>query len=411
MNTKQFLKQKFKILMLTWFSGSVIITSLNAGTPDVTFRSLLQEMADRTTITHWPDHAYKSLQASSYNRTSVAPDKPGWFADSDGVSWIREELNGGKKEYVIMEHNGPGCITRMWTPYFYYNFNNRTGPNVKIYLDGNKNPIINENFIALLTGNGSIHPPFAVYTARAGICFLPIPFSKSCKITLDDKAFYNIINYRAYSTGTSVQTFTSDLYIKASSLLAATAELLRNPQINPGDWKRSLKKTIMPGDSLVVSMPEGNQAIRQLSITIDPVRELQSLRSTILKMNFDGRQTVWCPVGDFFCSSDTINQFSTRDLIVSPEGKMTCNWIMPYFSEAQLCLLNLFDKEVTISLSLSVRNRVWDDRSMYFHTNWADIGPLPGNKFFDLNFIDIEGKGVIAGDALTVLSPGRGLVG
>ena len=104
-------------------------------------------MGDRITITRWPDPTYRSLQASSYNRASVAPDKPGWFADSDGISWIREELNEGKKEYVIMEHNGPGCITRMWTPFFYYNFNNRTGPNVRIYLDGNKKPVIEENFI------------------------------------------------------------------------------------------------------------------------------------------------------------------------------------------------------------------------------------------------------------------------
>src|SRR5665647_152523 len=199
---------------------------------DVTFKSLLNEMGDRMMMTHWPAHEYRSLQASSYNRASVSPDKPGWFADSDGVSWIREESNNGKKEYVIMEHDGPGCITRMWTPFFYYNFSDRAGPNVKIYLDGNKEPVIEENFIALLSGKGSIRPPFANYTARAGVCFLPIPFSKSCKITLDDKAFYNIINYRAYEKGAKVQSFSKDQYDKVPSLLAATAEVLKEPKPN-----------------------------------------------------------------------------------------------------------------------------------------------------------------------------------
>jgi len=33
---------------------------------------------------------------------------------------------------------------------------------------------------------------------------------------------------------------------------------------------------------------------------------------------------------------------------------------------------------------------------------------LPGNKFEDMNFIDIKGKGVLVGDALSVLSPGTG---
>ncbi len=374
----------------------------------VTFESLLKEMGDRTNITQWPDNEFRSLQASSYNRVSVAPDKPGWFADGDGISWIREEINNGKKEYVIMENDGPGCITRMWTPFFYYNFNNRIGPNVRIYLDGNDEPVIKENFIALLTGKGSVRPPFANYTARAGVCFLPIPFSKSCKITLDDKAFYNIINYRAYQKGTNVETFTYKQYLTASSLLAATAETLANPKPFTGGWQKSLEQTIKQHDSLLITLPEGNQVINQLTIRIDPKSGLQSLRSVILKMSFDDKQTLWCPVGDFFCCPDTINEFTTRNLSVNAEGKMTCNWEMPYSSAAQLCLINLQDQEVKVSLNLNVGSRQWDDRSMYFHTNWAIIGPLPGNRFFDLNFIDISGKGVLAGDALTVLSPGRG---
>lgn len=376
--------------------------------PSITFQSLLQEMGNRSAVTYWPKQEYQSLQASSYNRASVAPDQPGWFADSDGVSWIREEINSGNKEYVIMEHDGPGCITRMWTPFFYYNFNNRKGPNVKIYLDGNTKPVIEENFIALLSGKGSISPPFANYTARAGVCILPIPFSKSCKITLDSKAFYNIINYRAYGKNTNIQTFSKDIYIKASPILDATAEKLKNPDSYSGGWKKTLESSIKPNDSLVVNLPEGNHIIQQLTIRLNPGSRLQSLRSTVLKMEFDGKQTVWCPVGDFFCSPDTINTFKTRNLSVSKDGKMTCNWEMPYSSKAQLSLINLNGHEVTVSVDLNVGNYNWNDRSMYFHTNWSDIGVLPGNHFFDLNFINITGKGVLAGDALTVLSPGKG---
>ena len=165
--------QTFKNITLAWvfIYGSFI--NCTAQNQKVSFGSLLQEMGDRTLIAQWPVPEFRSLQASSYNRASVAPDQPGWFADSDGVSWIREELNDGKKEYVIMEHDGPGCITRMWTPFFYYNFNNRVGPNVKIYLNGSKEPVINENFIALLTGKGTIQPPFDGNTARAGVSSAP----------------------------------------------------------------------------------------------------------------------------------------------------------------------------------------------------------------------------------------------
>jgi hypothetical protein len=63
---------------------------------EVTFKSLLQEMADRTVVTHWPMHPCRSLPASSYNRASKTPDDPiGWFASvSTGNANTREALQG-----------------------------------------------------------------------------------------------------------------------------------------------------------------------------------------------------------------------------------------------------------------------------------------------------------------------------
>ena len=397
------MKISFAFLFLI-LSGTII----SAQTPQVSFNSLLQEMGDRSAETYFPVPEYKSLQASSYNRESVSPDKPGWFADSDGVAWIREETNGGKKEYVIMEHDGPGCITRMWTPFFYYNFDNRKGPNVKIYLDGAKKPEIDENFIALLSGKGSIHAPFATFTARAGVSFLPIPFSKSCKITLDDKAFYNIINYRSYPINTKVETFSKDLYAKGSPLLKTATENMGNPILSKENWTSSVEKVIKPNDSLTISLPEGTHAVNQLTIRLNPESGLQSLRSTLVKMTFDGKQTIWVPAGDLFCSADTINLFKTRNLSVSKDGTMICNWLMPYTKTARLTLINLQEKEISVSVGLNVGEYTWNERSMYFHASWKPVGPLPGDRFFDLNFIDITGKGVLAGDALTVLSPDKG---
>ena len=49
----------------------------------------------------------------------------------------------------MMEQTGPGCITKIWTPFFYYDFNNRVGPNVRIYLDGSTTPTYDESLIKL----------------------------------------------------------------------------------------------------------------------------------------------------------------------------------------------------------------------------------------------------------------------
>ena len=40
-------------------------------------------MVDRDALARWPGPPYTCLQASSWDRGSVAPDKPGWFANTN----------------------------------------------------------------------------------------------------------------------------------------------------------------------------------------------------------------------------------------------------------------------------------------------------------------------------------------
>ena len=112
----------------------------------VTLPALLSEMTDRDAVARFPQPSYQCLQASSYNRASTNRNQPnqdttGWFADSDGLGFIRTEQIKGKTEWVIMEHQGPGCLTKLWTPFFYYGFDDRKGPNIRIYLDGETTPV------------------------------------------------------------------------------------------------------------------------------------------------------------------------------------------------------------------------------------------------------------------------------
>ena len=129
---------------------------LNAQEDEVNISSLLKEMVDREKITQFPTINYQSKQASSYNRESVSPDLPGWFADSDGVSYERVEELNGKKEWVLMEDLGPGVITKIWAVCFYYGMDNTEGANINIYLDGNPKPVISTNFFDLVQGNDFI---------------------------------------------------------------------------------------------------------------------------------------------------------------------------------------------------------------------------------------------------------------
>lgn len=180
-----------------WRLMALVMVSWVSAAQEITFTSLIDEMTDRARLAAYPEVDWQCLQASSYNRDSVAPrGSAGWFADSDGTGFIREETTQGPHEWVVMEHEGPGCITRMWTPYFYYDLNNHRGPKIRIYLDGASEPALEAYFIELLTSGAfknapeekndfCVPNPFAVYTARAGDFYLPVPFGKHCKITLD----------------------------------------------------------------------------------------------------------------------------------------------------------------------------------------------------------------------------------
>ena len=112
----------------------------------MTLVSLLSEMIDRDGLARWPVPGYASREFTSYDRRSVAPDKPGWFANTDFSNFLRVEQNQGRKEYVMMDSDGPGAIVCM--------FKATTDPTatVRIYLDGAATPVVEENFRYLLGG-------------------------------------------------------------------------------------------------------------------------------------------------------------------------------------------------------------------------------------------------------------------
>lgn len=380
-----------------------------AGARPVTMATLLDEMVNREANSRAPATAYASLQASSYNRESRRRGEPGWFADSDGTGFIREEKLQNRTEYVMMEHDGPGCLTRMWTPFFYYDFNNRTGPEINIYLDGSNDPVIHEPFIQFVTGRGTVKPPFAQSTARAGDCYLPIPFARSCKITMSERPFYYIINYRVYEHGAKVETFHPRHLQQYSADIARSARTLAAAPPAAGDATIEQRVQIHPSGMNSHVLTEGPGQL--VEFTIRPVNgewKSQQLRSAVLSILFDGEQGVWSPVGDFFCSADSLHPFHTWERTAAPDGTLTSRWVMPYRKMLQFEIHNSGAEPLDVYLTIRTARKEFTDNSYYFHANWRPDRILPGTPFVDLNFIDIQGEGVFAGDALTVLNPTRG---
>jgi hypothetical protein len=227
-------------------------------------------------------------------------------------------------------------------------------------------------------------------------------------VTLTEKAFYNIINYRTYPAGTKVETFTRELYAAAASELAVTGRVLTAPpDANRGEFKQSA--TIQPGGKLSLKLPAGSQAVRQFSVRMpDASANPASLRSTVLTMTLDGKETVWTPVGDFFCSADSLHPFHTFQRTVMTDGTMICRWVLPYQNEGEIRLTNQGKKLVEVAIQADVSGWQWDDASMHFYARWRPDELVPGAPFRDWNFIGIRGQGIYVGDNWTVLNPQAG---
>lgn len=170
----------------------------------VTTGSLLREMTDLSALAQ--PAAFTCRQFSSYDRASKTPeDHEAWFANGDAGRYLREEERAGRKEYVVMDAEGPGAIVRIWS----------ANPRGKIffYLDGAAEPTWEAPLAELLGGKVEGLPkPLAGERSRGWNLYFPIPYAKHCKVTCDEvvaekHAMYYHINYRTYPAGTAVETF------------------------------------------------------------------------------------------------------------------------------------------------------------------------------------------------------------
>jgi hypothetical protein len=395
----------------------------------VSLETLLDEMIDRDVITRFPEPAYVCVQASSYDRAAKSPTE-NWFANGDASQFIRDEMHGNRKEWVLMDAEGPGAIVRWWI----------TAPHYKvvfrIYLDGSDTPTIEANIGDLIGGNYLAGAPLSEVTANGRNLYLPIPYAKHCKVTVDDmpvqENLYYQINYRNYAKGTEVKTFTMKEHAALKRRIDRyTLTDVIDPLRHLPTLARSLTKVIRKGETQTLrtydaTRPE-NQGTRSkfsglpyrftkgrmltdifMKVHAPKDQYEQALRSTVLSITFDGKETVWCPLGDFFGSGVGINPYKSWYTWVEKDGSLFSRWQMPFKETMQVKLINYGTQDIEVEQVVIVNTAYkWDNRSMYFHADWRqerNIETIGGNGTKDWNYVKIKGKGVFVGDVLSVLN-------
>ena len=384
--------------------------------------SLLDDMLDRAKIAEFPQPEFVCKQASSYNRRSKAPGNADWFAGCDFDQFYGSTGVGGRKEWIMLDAAGPGVVTRWWLTQFH------NAGTIRIYLDGAAEPLVAGQGKDLVGGGTLTGPPLAAIVGGGRNLYLPIPFGAHCRITFEspkadadftkvvppftnESLFYNI-NYLQYPAGTAVKSLTLADLEANRGLIAKVGRELMQPENNALTIQRTVnggKETLQPGQTISRRIT-GPGAIAVLRLKLGATDIPQAMRATVLTVSFDGKRTVCAPCGEFFGCGLGVNPFKDWWRMVNKDGWMTCWWPMPFRESAEICVTHHgTGPSVEVELAdIGIADWRWTGRTMYFHTAWRGENLIqfgsnsdPQN-IKDWNYVTIAGKGVYAGDSLSL---------
>lgn len=416
-----------RISLLAFLCLALVVPSASPVEP-ITTGSLVGEMVDLARLADFPDPPYKTVQFSSYDRRSQAPNTPGWFANSDGfggervpcfIRVLKAPDADGTGEYQMAELGGPGAIVRTWTA--------AIGGELRVFLDANEAPIYDGPAGTFLLDR------YAHYARQIGLPvpegpdafrqrdanYFPIPFAKSCRIVWKGKLaelhFYHV-QIRKYPVKTTVQTFRAEDLRTCAKEIDRAISILQNPSnlLEELSAKESVAFEGSYGVRQQLSLPvsdRGPGAIRMLALKVEALDLRNALRQTIIRLRFDDSPLpqVESPLGDFFGAAPGVNPYETLPMTVQPDGTMICRFVMPFARSVSVSFDNRGDHAVKITGHAVLSPYDWrPDRSMHFRARWRanhELLAASADGAFDLPFLLANGQGVYVGTAVMVMNP------
>jgi len=392
---------------------------------DVTFGTLVDEMVDMHHLTRFPTPAYKTVQFSSYDRRSKVPNGPDWFQNADGfgnepIPNVEAVLTppgaDGVGEYLLCDVKGPGALARCWTA--------AINGTLRLYIDNTRTPVYDgsaQDFLLF---------PFASFAREAGIdieplkkvftqanaSYFPIPFARRFRIEWTGKIselhFYHI-ELRRYEKGARVKSFSPEDLQQWRANLDRTVGIMGDPdkawRYRSTEPPVALARTVGANGVSDEFSLTGPAAIEKLTLRLDAANRDLALRQTVMHIHFDDSHMaqVQAPVGDFFGAAPGVNPYASVPFTVSPDGSMTCRFVMPFERSAKIFFENLGLQEVTVAGQVVTVPYAWDDRSMHFRARWRAHHDMvgPHSTISDIPYLVANGTGVYVGSATYIMNP------
>jgi len=393
----------------------------------ITTGTLVREAVDLSALSRFPDPAYRTVQFSSYDRHSIAPYAPDWYANNDGfggesipavLETLEEPNADGVGRYVIARVSGPGAIVRTWTAVM--------NGELAVYLDGDDEPVysgsaerfLRQTFAHFANAAGTFGGDEERGFRQNDACYFPVTFARSLRIEwtgkIEEPHFYHI-ETRKYPDGTDVRTFRPEDITRYASEIAEAQALLSDTS---GNWAAPPNASAHEATAQVRSHKriealklDGPAAIHVFEAKLERGDPVRSLRGVILKISFDGsdQPQVEAPLGDFFGSGPGVAPYDSLPMTVLPDGTMICRFTMPFRESAVVSLDNRTDEDVSVRLAAHVAPGEWDPgRSLHFFAKWRvdhDLETHGATGIYDLPYLTARGRGVLVGVAAMILNP------
>ena len=345
--------------MRKWIAALGLLTFLLPALPahsapvPIGVDTLLRRETDLSQLPKLRDWA-SSLQ-SSYDRTGGNGDAQNFLS-----------MTG--KTATLADLTGPGAVVRLWS----------ANPNgqIKVYIDDAPTPVIDAPFANLFDGSlPAFAPPLTQASSGGFYSYLPLPYAKHCRITVDDPhGLYYQVNSLTFAPNTSVRPFALPLTDADQAALQTAVRAWKSlggssPPLQR--WGHARLVALLAGKTCEVARFQGPGVIQSLQFDAPKTADLRRL---VLRGYFDGHRTpdIEAPVADFFGSGYGHRPFTSLLLSQSETGVMTAFFPMPFARSARFTVENGLGKNLVVSWSaVLVRQSFRPAETGYFHAQWS----------------------------------------
>jgi len=317
-------------------------------------------------------------------------------------------------EWLLVDQEGPGCLYRFQFSSLFARDGSR-GNILTITIDGAAEPFLKAPIEDLFRGRHRfITPPFVgflqVYNniPLGHYFYLPIPFQKSCRVTMKREPYFYNITWHTYPAGTRVPELDAGAWQRA---LGAFAQLGQDPKPTKGNVEYSNAVAVPPPETRVLFQQAGAGSIQSLRFWITSPDEWLALRTARLRIRFDGeaQPSVDAPLDLFFGIG--FQGASSRSLLVGggPAQAYYCYFPMPFWQGVELSLANQgtqrFDGAIRVSWRPETTPPLYPaGRAGTFRAHVNEQNPTPPGR--DFPFLQAGGKGHMVGVFLAMEKAG-----